>query len=77
MLVGPTGITPVNKSKARIYFRMYRDSLQQSIDALPKWEAAVNAEENSTFTAGVIGILKRLQDEMKTTASELGVYIGD
>jgi hypothetical protein len=72
-LIGPAGLAPENREKARRYFQMYLDALRQSAQALPEWEAA--AAPGSDARGSVQKPVETIQgmiEQMKATAGELG-----
>lgn len=72
-LVGPAGVAKEDRKEAERYFRMYVDGLKQVTDELPKWEACVTRETApGSFTAGPIGVMNGMIEQMKEVAAELG-----
>jgi len=69
------GLAIPDRQEARKYFQMYLDSLQQSIDHLPKWEQEALSDPNSFMCQGEVEQLKDMQSAMKQTAESMGVKL--
>lgn len=64
------------KPEAARHFQTYVDSLRQSMDALPKWEATVSKMGKKTaYTNAAVGVCDELIKNMLAVAGELGVQV--
>jgi hypothetical protein len=75
-LVKDGKVALADRPAAQRYFQMYVDSLRETKDALPKWEATVRGAEKVHFTSQVETMIQeQLVDRMSALAKEMGTPV--
>jgi len=77
-IVKPEGVAPKDRDAARRYFKMYVDSLEQSANALPAWEAALplRKTDDRPLTGKPVGVINKAAEQMAQFATDLGFDLG-
>jgi hypothetical protein len=73
-IIKPGGkVAPDRRDEANKYFKRYADALKQAADSLPKWEATVRKQgDSSGFTAKPVDVIRGMVEQMQKLQAELG-----